>query len=194
MLYKTLFIVLLFIYGCGNNTKPYARSLSTGAFGGSGEVGIGRIDQPLIVTPSYIEPLHEDINRDESSLDEVIGVGASDEENLRAIYSNFGKGIDLIAPGGYEVGISTTGKDNTIVKAEDVNYFAGTSASAPIVTSLIALMLEADPTLTRTKIQSILSLGADKIGNVPYLSGRNPYYGFGKVNFEKTLQIVEKLR
>ncbi len=137
---------------------------------------------------------NEDDSRDESSLDEVIGVGASDEENLRAIYSNFGKGLDILAPGGYKVGISTTGKNDTIVRAEDVEYFAGTSASAPIVTSLVALMLEADSTLTRTKIQSILSLGADKVGNVPYLSGRNPYYGFGKVNFEKTLQIVEKLK
>ncbi len=137
---------------------------------------------------------NEDITRDESSLDDVIGVGASDEENLRAVYSNFGKGLDVLAPGGYEVGISTTGKGDTIIEAEDVDYFAGTSASAPIVTSLIALMLEADSTLTRTKIQSILSLGADKVGNVPYLSGRNPYYGFGKVNFEKTLQIVEKLK
>ena len=49
---------------------------------------------------------NESINGDESSLDEVIGVGASDEENLRAVYSNFGKGLDLLAPGGYEVGIS----------------------------------------------------------------------------------------
>jgi subtilisin family serine protease len=137
---------------------------------------------------------NEESSRDESSLDEVIGVGASDEENLRAVYSNFGKGLDVLAPGGYELGISTTGKDDTIVEAEAVEYFAGTSASAPIVSSLIALMLEADPSLTRTKIHSILSLGVDKVGNVPYLSGRNPYYGYGKVNFEKTLQIVEKLR
>jgi subtilisin family serine protease len=136
----------------------------------------------------------EELENDESTLDSVIGVGSTDEENLRAIYSNFGEKIDILAPGGYELGITTTYPHNRYIEAESAEPFMGTSASTPIVTSLVSLLLEANPNLTRTQIQSIISLGADKIGNVKYLDGKNIYYGNGKVNFEKSIKLAETLK
>jgi len=48
-------------------------------------------------------------------------------------------------------------------------------------------MLEKDPTLTRVKIENILKESSDKIGNVPYVNGKNDYYGYGKVNLENII-------
>ncbi|HFU74680.1 MAG TPA: hypothetical protein ENK66_00385 [Arcobacter sp.] len=134
-------------------------------------------------------------NNDESMIKSVVGVGASDEENLRAIYSNFGNGLDVVAPGGYNLGITTTNdSDNSshtsdFIKAEDYDKFQGTSASAPIVSGAIALLLEEHPNLSREEIQQIIQKSSDKIGNVEYINGRNDYYGYGKINIDKMLDI-----
>jgi len=133
------------------------------------------------------------LTNDESLLDSVIGVGSSDEGNLRAIYSNFGLGLDIVAPGGFTLGITTAYPANTsthpshYMKAEDAQKFQGTSSSAPIVAAAVALMLEADPTLTRVDIQSILRAHADKIGSIAYVGGKNDYYGYGKLNLDASL-------
>ena len=147
-------------------------------------------------------------DRDEAALDVVIGVGATDETNLRAEYSNFGPQLDVMAPGGGHIGITTLdlmGFDG--IARENENYilfddynsypyrvstpFAGTSAAAPIVTGVVALLLEANPNLTRENVYNALACSADKIGNVPYGSdGFNEYYGYGKVNVHKALQLV----
>jgi len=132
-------------------------------------------------------------NSDESMIESVIGVGASDEENLRAIYSNFGDDLDIVAPGGYNLGITTTYDSNDskhisdFMKAEDYDKFQGTSASAPIVSGAIALLLEKYPNLTRKEIQKIIQKSSDKIGNVEYINGRNNYYGYGKLNIDNML-------
>lgn len=39
----------------------------------------------------------------------VISVGATDRNNARAPYSNYGDGLDLVAPGGYITGLDETG-------------------------------------------------------------------------------------
>lgn len=132
-----------------------------------------------------------DMGNDESAIPEVIAVGATDRDNLRANYSNFGDNLDVMAPGGYYIGITTldvTGSsggasiDNDYLIYNDSNYFTGTSASAPIVSAVIALLLEKDPTLSGSEIEAILKASSDKIGNVAYEDDRNDYYGYGKIN------------
>lgn len=131
------------------------------------------------------------MGNDESAIPEVISVGASDRENLRAWYSNYGENLDVIAPGGYFLGITTldvmgssgiASENENYLLYNDVNSFIGTSASAPIVSGVIALMLEENPSLTRVQIENILKSSSDKIGNVSYLDDRNDYYGYGKIN------------
>lgn len=141
----------------------------------------------------------KELDNDESMLDSVIGVGSTDEENLRATYSNFGRGIDIVAPGGYALGITTTYKHDDeyhfsdFMRAEDYDKFQGTSASAPIVTASIALLLEANPMLTRQDIQNILQKSSDKIGNVEYIEAYNNYYGYGKINVDKIMSFIKDI-
>jgi len=132
---------------------------------------------------------------DESEIEGVIGVASSNSDNLRADYSNYGNGVDVIAPGGYWYGITTTdimGIDgystNNYVEFDDNNAFVGTSAGAPVVSGIIGLMLEKEPYLTLNEIMEIIKNRSDKIGNYNYENGRNNYYGYGKVNVDNYLQ------
>jgi len=139
-----------------------------------------------------------DMGNDESAIPEVISVGATDRDNLRAWYSNYGEYLDVLAPGGYEVGITTldpvgsngiaTEKEDYLL-GDDPHSFIGTSASAPIVTGVIALMLERDINLTRVNVENILHRSSDKIGNLEYLNGFNKYYGYGKINIDQIFSL-----
>ena len=145
-----------------------------------------------------------DMGNDESAIDEVISVGATDISNMRAWYSNYGKHLDILAPGGdYDTAITTlddSGERGTAML--DPNYilyndyygFAGTSPSAAIVGGAIALMIEANPELSRAEIEDILKSTADKIGDKPYIDGRNNYYGYGKINLDRAVLEAEKRR
>jgi len=128
---------------------------------------------------------------DESMLPSVIGVGSSNEENLRSYYSNYGIGLDVLAPGGDSLGITTTDYyDDDIIYAESADGFIGSSASAPIVASLAALLLEINPQLSKNDIYSIITQTTDKIGSPEYENNRNDYYGYGKVNFDAATQLA----
>ncbi len=67
-----------------------------------------------------------------SSFSEVISVGASDENDYVASFSNYGSTLDLVAPG---VSILTTANDGTY------GSVSGTSAAAPFVTGAAAVLM-----------------------------------------------------
>lgn len=141
----------------------------------------------------------QDMGNDESAIPEVIAVGSTNKYNLKAWYSNHGVNLDVVAPGGYSIGITTldvmgangvSSSDPNYLLYDDPNGFIGTSASAPIVTAIIALMLEKDPNLTRAQIENLLHNTSDKIGEYSYNNGFNIYYGYGKVNLQRLLSAI----
>ena len=73
---------------------------------------------------------------------------------------------------------------------EYTSQFCGTSASAPIVSGIIGMMISANPSLTLPEIYSIITTTADKThhldGNYNE-SGFSIYYGFGKINSFKSI-------
>ncbi|WP_353661263.1 S8 family serine peptidase [Hydrogenimonas sp. SS33] len=142
------------------------------------------------------------IGNDESSIPEVIAVGATDRDNLRTYYSNYGSSLDIMAPGGeYSgeyIGITTLDQSGRAGESsgdylvyDDDNAFAGTSAAAPIVTGVVAQLLEANPNLTREDVYNAVTCNADKIGGIRYDNqGFNIYYGYGKINASRSLDAV----
>lgn len=129
------------------------------------------------------------ISTTQSNIPEVISVGSTNQFNKKTIRSNYGKNLDILAPGGEEgsLGIFSIAPNNTITS--DI----GTSFAAPIVSGVIAMMLEANPNLTRDEVESILHTTADKIGDVDYdQNGFNTFYGYGKINATKAIEEAIK--
>lgn len=145
---------------------------------------------------------------DESELPSVIGVGATNEYNRLASYSNYGKNIDILAPGGEYIGL--LGLDDTgpkgvayssyrlpngyTIKLDDAHAFeTGTSFACPLAAGVAALMLSANPALTPDAIRTIMIETADKIESryVYYDDkGFNQKRAYGKINAAKAVDLA----
>jgi thermitase len=99
----------------------------------------------------------------------VMSVAATDQNDNKCSFSNYGdQMIDISAPG-INIYTSTWGGGYT-------TNFQGTSASAPIVAGVAALILSHNPSYSLTDLWNALVDEADDIGN-PQIRGRiNAYY------------------
>jgi len=144
---------------------------------------------------------------DESALSSSIAVGAVDNQGELAWYSNYGPALDFVAPsGGGTLKIATDDIVGSLGYADgrfghpdycyatDMTGFNGTSAAAPQISGVIALMLERNPDLTRDQIYDILARTAKKIGDIPYIDGRNDFFGYGLVDAEAAVKEAIRLR
>lgn len=118
----------------------------------------------------------------------VVSIGASGRNDLRALFSNFGPSLGLLAP----AGAVTTDSQGSLgyTDGDYMSAFGGTSASAPVAAGVIGLMLSADPQLTRGQVVSALMESADPIGAEAYVDGRNDFYGAGRLNALRALTRV----
>ena len=91
----------------------------------------------------------------------VVTVGATGNTGERTSYSNFGRRVDLSAPGGdgddeHSLIVSTYAFGSTTPGDPAYAIAAGTSFSAPLVSGTVSLMLARNPTLTAGRVLSIL--------------------------------------
>lgn len=81
----------------------------------------------------------------------VISVTSTDASNSLSVFSNYGTGVDLAAPGGQILSTAPSGR---------YIYLSGTSMAAPHVSGVAALMLSHSPNASSIDIKnSILSTG-----------------------------------
>ncbi len=110
----------------------------------------------------------------------VVAVGATDENNALASYSNkAGVAADgyVVAPG-----------DNLITNCSAAKCWevSGTSFSSPAVAGAVALMLQAFPTLTARDAVRILLQSTDDLGD----PGVDAVYGQGLIDLQRAFQPV----
>jgi subtilisin-like proprotein convertase family protein len=129
----------------------YDQALSD-AIGRAAKAGVivvaaaGNAGQNDDVTPTYPADYH---------YDNVVTVAASDQNDNRAWFSNYGPNtVDLYAPG---VGIWSTTPNNTFTS------LSGTSMAAPFVTGALALLKSEHPTWDYHQLISRLESTVDKL-------------------------------
>jgi proprotein convertase subtilisin/kexin type 2 len=123
----------------------------------------------------------------------VIAACALDDNGGRPFFSEFGVNQLVCAPAyGASRGVTTTSVQNGYT-----SDFIGTSASAPMVSGVIALMLSVNPNLTWRDVPIILAQTARKTSlNDLFWDGTgtgkyNPFFGFGIVDAEKAVAAAK---
>lgn len=116
----------------------------------------------------------------------VIAVGAYTVDNLgqpaRAGFSNYGSGLDILAPGTGIYGplpvLTNVYRNITGYDWSAYHYWDGTSMASPYVASAAALLLRAEPSLTPAEVESYLERSAVDMGT----AGRDNTYGWGRLD------------
>ena len=133
----------------------------------------------------------------------AIAVGASTDQARRASYSNVGPEITFVAPSsggrqaifttdvslanrGFNIGLEDQGGSD----GRHTNSFGGTSSATPLAAGIAALVLSAQPNLSRTELRDLLAQTADKIGSGYDAKGHSDEFGFGRLNAEKAVQAA----
>lgn len=119
-----------------------------------------------------------------SSNPNVNAVGAISQSGARAGFSQFGTGIDFMAPGN---GIVTTDRTGAAGDSgTDYQTTSGTSFASPYAAGVAALILSFNNTLSPANIESTMQTSATDLG-VP---GYDTTHGFGLVNARAALNIT----
>lgn len=98
----------------------------------------------------------------------AIAVGSIDNIDRRAIYSEPGSSLLVVATSSYDFfgsngsGIYTSTGSATSGDGDYTAFFGGTSAAAPIASGVVALVLQANPNLTWRDVQHVLVRTARK--------------------------------
>lgn len=103
-----------------------------------------------------------------ASHDSVFSIGSHSERMTHSDFSNYNSNIDFSAPGEY---IYTTKSDGSY------SYKSGTSFSAPVFASIVAMMKSLDPSLQGNEIKNLMQLAALDLGS----AGKDNYFGYGTV-------------
>jgi len=108
-----------------------------------------------------------------------LAVGASDENDRIAEYSNYGYSLDLVAPGDKVLGAFYDPRLPEILDGYALG--SGTSYAAPLVAGTAGLVKAYKPFLTNSEIILLIKYTADDI-NAEYFPGVDLYAGYGRLN------------
>jgi Subtilase family len=119
-----------------------------------------------------------------AAIPEVCAVGATNEFDKRAGFSNIGRHIDLVAPGVAILSTTPTFRYDGDGERE-YDAWDGTSMATPHVAGAAALVLAKTPGLTPAQVIRKLTSSADRVAGAKKGSAA---YGAGRLNCEKALR------
>jgi len=145
-----------------------------------------------------------------ASMPETIAVGASTNEGRRAAYSNYGPGIDFLAPSsggtkrifttdvpyenrGFNIGKPGQGDPRGLY----TNGFGGTSSATPLAAGIGALVLSMKGNLKAKQVRQILRVSCDKIDAANAHYDRKGFcltHGYGRLNAKRALEEAKRSR
>ncbi len=144
-----------------------------------------------------------------ASYSKVTAVAACNDKGKRSAYSDFGGAVwcafpsnhgnpsltpgiwttDRTGPVGYNSGNALKGD----AAGNFTNSFGGTSSACPGAAGVAALIIARNPTLRWDQVRDIIKQSCDKIdtagGNYD-ANGRSPFYGYGRINAKKAVELA----
>ena len=129
-------------------------------------LGRNGLGTPLVFISGNEHPMPLDLPVTNTT--NMIVVGASTKDGKRASFSQFGKNLDLVAPGDLQPLLHGT---------NDILYDAGTSFSAPLVAATAGLILSEHPSLTADEVKEAICTTAIKLPGYSYANTPNRPYG-----------------
>ena len=119
----------------------------------------------------------------------VMAIGASNQSDSKASFSQYGVDLEVSAPG---VDMVTTDLNNNYLST------AGTSFSAPLTSGIASLVMSRQPSLTNEQVRTILHDSADKVGGYDYNHdvtdpGHSLEMGYGRVNALAAIQMADAM-
>jgi serine protease len=127
----------------------------------------------------------------------VITVGAVEPGGQLARYSNWGKAVSLLAPGGLLANDANGNPEGILSTIESKTagytyaYYAGTSQAAPYVSATVSLMKALAPTLTPLDVQKMLMASANPDARCPSRTNASePGCGAGLLDVDAALALA----
>jgi hypothetical protein len=120
-----------------------------------------------------------------SSSSSVVAVGATDINGSRALFSNYGTGLMLSAPGEDIRTTDRTGTDGYNSQGDDT-VIDGTSFASPIVAATAALLVSYDPAIVPDQMETAMTTTAQDRG----ITGYDTIFGHGLVDPDAALASI----
>jgi parallel beta-helix repeat protein len=155
------------------NNKADIISMSWGGFGvpETLRIALEYASNEGVILVAAAGNWYTDVKYYPAAFDQVIGVSATDQNDAKAYFSNYGEWVDLAAPG---VDIKSTTPNNSY------DSWRGTSMACPHVSGLAGLILSKDP-ISAGSVREILQESTDSVRSV----GKD--IGAGRINALKAM-------
>lgn len=125
-----------------------------------------------------------------AGLNNVIAIGATQNNDQHSPFSNTGNHIDVSAPGGLGAFIDDSRDIFSSSLNNNYRFVPGTSQAAPQVAGIASLLKGFNTALANDDIENIIKLSTDKVTG---MVGQNftTEYGFGRVNAARALGLLQ---
>lgn len=107
----------------------------------------------------------------------VIAVGATNSQDQPTSFSNFGEGLDVVAPGE---------KIASLVINGNVQYADGTSMATPHAAAVVGLLYSKKPSITLAEVMKVLQESSKDLGD----KGYDEEFGWGRLDAYKAITRV----
>jgi subtilisin family serine protease len=120
--------------------------------------------------------------------DYCLAVAATDANDERPPWSNYGPQVDVAAPGNFVWGAEYSPADPDNLNS--YHWRSGTSFATPHVAGAAALVMAYKPSLTNSQIMALIKYTADDV-NASTHPGVDDFLGYGRINLKTLLGPYE---